>query len=390
MIKKILIPTLVVLFIAILPTFGKAQEVHQEFQETVRAEVLEVVEEFDRAITGTNATTTVQELRIEIKEGERSGEVVRLGNDITRLSVGDNIYVNRLLSIDGTEYYLFKDVERRTPLIIIVAIFIGLVVWLSGYQGVRALLSLSLSIGAVLFLLIPALKAGYSPALASLVISGFILSVTLFLTHGFRPRVFVTFLGTFSAVFFSCVIAWIWVDLMRFTGFSDDASVYLNFATGGTIDLVGLLLGGIIIGLLGVLDDVSITQASVVQELKSANPDFGFKDLYMRALRVGKDHVGSLVNTLALAYVGVSLPLILLMSYSEASFSIILNQEIVAVEIMRIVVGSIGLILTVPLTTAIAAWYFKDHCTEDCTDDSHNHHHNHGHEHHHHHHGHHH
>ncbi len=368
-------------FVGLWPVCTLAQEVHQEFQETVRAEVLEVVEEFEREIIGTGASTTVQELRIEIKEGIRNGEVVRLDNDLIVLAPGDDIYVNRLQAIDGTEYYLFKDVERRLPLLIIVLIFVALVVGLSGMQGVRAVLSLALSIGSIIFILIPALIAGYSPALTSLGIAGLILSATLFLTHGFKPRVVITFFGTFGAVFVTCLIAFIWVEWMRFTGFSDDSSVYLNFATGGTIDLTGLLLGGIIIGLLGVLDDVSITQASVVQELKAANPNFGFKDLYNRALRVGKDHVGSLVNTLALAYVGASLPLLLLMAYSEAPALIILNQEIIAVEVLRIVVGSIGLILAVPLTTALAAWYFakKEVLVDSHENDLHGHHHGHSH-----------
>lgn len=338
----------------------QAQEVHQEFQETVKAEVLEITAQFERDIMGTGATTTVQEMRIQIKAGLREGEVVRLDNDLTVLKEGDKIFVNRLQSIDGTEYYIFKDVERRLPLMILVGIFVILVIWLSGMQGVRAVLSLVLSIGSIIFLLIPALLAGYSPALTSLVIAGLILSVTLFFTHGFKPRVFITFLGTFGAVFATCLIAWIWVEWMRFTGFSDDSSVYLNFATGGTIDLTGLLLGGIIIGLLGVLDDVSITQASVVQELKAANPQFGFKDLYQRALRVGRDHVGSLVNTLALAYAGASLPMLLLFAYSDTSMVMLVNQEVLAAEVLRIVVGSIGLILAVPFTTAMAAWYFKD------------------------------
>ena len=357
----------------VMPLGVSAQEVHQEFQETVKAEVLEIVEQFERDIMGTGASTTVQEMRILIEEGEREGEVVKLENDLSVLSVGDKIFVNRLLSIDGTEYYIFKDVERRGPLLFLIAIFIGLVVWLSGMQGVRAVLSLALSIGAIIFLLIPALLAGYSPALASLVIAGLILSVTLFLTHGFKPRVFITFLGTFGAVFATCIIAWIWVTWMRFTGFGDDSSVYLNFATGGTLDLTGLLLGGIIIGLLGVLDDVSITQASVVQELKAANPKFGFKDLYRRALRVGRDHVGSLVNTLAFAYVGTSLPLLLLYSYSESPISILINQEILAAEILRIIVGSIGLVLAVPFTTAMAAWYFKDKYVDPNDDMGHSH-----------------
>jgi uncharacterized membrane protein len=225
---------------------------------------------------------------------------------------------------------------------------------------VRALISLALSIGAVLFLLIPALLAGWPPALAALLVAGLVLSTTLFFTHGFKPRVVITFIGTFGAVAVTCLIAWIWTTWMRFTGFGDDESVYLNFATGGTIDLVGLLLGGIIVGLLGVLDDVSITQASVVEELKSANPNFGFKDLYERALRVGRDHVGSLVNTLALAYAGTALPMLLLYAFSASSPLTLLNQEVIAAEVLRIMVGSIGLILAVPFTTAMAAWYFRD------------------------------
>jgi uncharacterized membrane protein len=356
-----------------------AQELHQEVQEILKAEVLEVVDEYERDIMGTQASTTVQELRIIIKEGEREGEVVRLENDLIELEKGDDIFVTRMGNIDGTEYFTFKDVERRAPLIFLVFIFIGLVIWMSGMQGVRAVLSLGLSVAAILFVLIPALKLGYSPALVSLGIAGVILAVTLFFTHGFKSRVVVTFLGTFGAVFITCVIAWIWVEWMRFTGFSDDSSVYLNFATGGKIDLPGLLLGGIIIGLLGVLDDVSITQASVVQELKGANPTLGFKALYTKALRVGKDHVGSLVNTLALAYAGASLPLLLLYSYSESSIWTILNQEVIAAEVLRIVVGSIGLISAVPLTTALAAWYFKDKVVEEGDDHGHSHGHGHSH-----------
>lgn len=358
-----------------------AQEVHQEFQELVKAEVIEVVEESERAVMGTDTVTVVQELRVLLQEGPRAGEVVMLENDLVLLRPGDKIFVNHLLAIDGTEYFVFKDMERRGALMVLVVVFVALVIWLSRWQGVRALLSLALSFGAIVFLLIPAVLAGYNPALASLAIAGLVLSATLFFTHGFKPRVVITFFGTFGAVFLTCVLAWVWVTWMRFSGLTDDTSVYLNLATDGRIDLAGLLLGGIIIGLLGVLDDVSITQASVVQELKGANPQLGFRQLYNRALRVGRDHVGSLVNTLALAYAGASLPLILLYSYSASPISIIINQEIIAAEIVRIVIGSIGLILAVPLTTALAAWYFKDKIVDPDEDPGHSHGHSHGHDH---------
>ncbi len=161
------------------------------------------------------------------------------------------------------------------------------------------------------------------------------------------------------------------------TGYGNDASVYLNFATRGELDLAGLLLGSIIIGVLGVLDDISITQASVVRELRAANKSLSASELYRRAVRVGRDHVGSLVNTLALAYVGAALPLVLLFSTSSAPLYFTLNQEVVAAELARILVGSIGLILTVPITTLIAAWWFGGREVVDSHEHGHYHSHHH-------------
>ena len=274
------------------------------------------------------------------------------------LSPNDRIFINRLVNIDGAEYYQFKDADRRFSLSWLALLFAVLLIWFAGWQGIRALFSLALSVVAILFVLVPALLAGYNPIWVSLAVSGIILALVFFITHGFNRRSLIAFIGTFGAVFFTCILAAFWTGAMRLTGFSSDASIYLNFSTQGSLDFTGLLLGSIIIGILGVLDDVSITQASVVQELKAANHKLSFLELYKRAIRVGRDHVASLVNTLALAYVGVSLPLIMFLSQSEASFGMIVNQELVATEMLRIMVGSIGLILAVPLTTLLAAWWF--------------------------------
>lgn len=341
-----------------------AQDVHQDLQETVRAEVVSIEREFERDIRGTDATATVQELLIRILEGDRVGDVVAMDNDLVMLEPGDRIIVNRLEFIDGTEHFAFKDAERRGHLVAIFVLLIGLVLWFAGKKGIRALFSLGLSITAIFLILVPALLAGYNPVWVSLGVSVIVLALILFLTHGINARSIIAFAGTVSAIIMTCVVAAYWVSAMRLTGFGSDASVYLNFATSGALDFSGLLLGSMIIGLLGVLDDVSITQASVVQELRSASNSFGFKELYQRAIRVGRDHVGSLVNTLALAYVGAALPIVLLFSSGGSDLALTFNQEIVAAEILRIIVGSIGLILTVPLTTALAAWHFKDKDTE--------------------------
>jgi len=360
-----------------LPLSGIAQTLHQEVQERVSAEVIEVMSESERDITGTDATATVQEVRVEILSGEKAGEVVRFENELVTLAPGDRIFIHRMVSVNGVEFISYADFERRPTLLIIAIIFVGMLLVFSGWQGVRALASLGGSISAILFLLVPALLAGYDPVLASVGIASVVLALVLFGTHGFNPRSTIAFVGTVSAVIVTGAIATLATHTMKLTGFSSDASVYLNFATNGSLDLSGLLLGSIIIGILGVLDDVSITQSSVVQELKSANPAFTFSDLYQRAIKVGRDHIGSLVNTLALAYVGVSLPLILLYASSNSSIWQTLNQEVIAAELLRIMVGSIGLILAVPATTAAAAWYFRNRTVDKSEVSSH-----HGHAHH--------
>lgn len=341
--------------------------VHNDLRETVRAEVLAVSEASTREIVGTDTTVTVETVTIRLLEGEQTGSIKDFENEMISLSPGQTIFVNRVISINGDESIVLMDVDRRSKLALLGAAAIGLIIFFARWQGVRALVSLGLSIGAITFILVPALLRGYDPALTSLVVAGCVLAAVLFITHGINPRSVAAFVGTWSAVIVTCLIAFISVRAMQLSGFSSDAAVFLNFATQGQLDFAGLLLGSIIIGLLGVLDDVSITQASVVQELKAANPALEARDLYKRAIRVGRDHVGSLVNTLALAYVGVSLPLILLYARADTALSLTINQEIVAAELVRIIIGSMGLILAVPLTTAAAAWYFgKQSSVEEC------------------------
>lgn len=364
----------------VLPFFVLAQDVRQERYEVVRAEVLEILGETERVIAGTNASATIQTLSIRIFDGERAGEVVEFENEMVTLEPGDIIYLNRLVTINNEEFLIFKEFDRRAELIALGIMFVGLMFWFARWQGVRAIASLALSVAAILFVLVPLLLRGYDPVVMSLLIASVILALALFGTHGFRPHVTIAYVGTMGAVAATCLLAAFWVDALRLSGFGAEASVFLNFATGGRLDFAGLLLGAIIIGILGVLDDVSITQASVVQELRRANPMLGPRELYQRALRVGRDHVSSLVNTLALAYVGVALPLVMFLSTSEAPVGQLFNQEIVAAELVRIIIGSVGIILAVPFTTAAAAWWFArrgvpDEVAHSCHDHLHHNHH---------------
>lgn len=349
---------LALLLLAPLST-GAQAVLHEDLKETVPAEVVTVSDTRTREVPGTDTAINVQDVTVRILEGEVDGELRTFENELAELSAGDRVYINRVVTINGDEMIILMDIDRRFELLILGLFAIAIILFFSRGQGARALLSLALSIAAIIFLLVPALLVGWNPALASLLIAGFILAVVLFLTHGINPRSVSAFLGTWTAVLITCLIAYISVRAMHLSGFSSDAAVFLNFSTRGSLDFAGLLLGSIIIGILGVLDDVSITQASVVQELRAANGRFTMGELYSRAINVGRDHVGSLVNTLALAYVGVSLPLILLYARADTNLMITINQEIVAAELVRIIIGSIGLVLAVPLTTLMAAWYFS-------------------------------
>lgn len=351
--------SIVVLLVALfVPVMVMAQTAYEELQDTIKAEVEEIVSERVERIMGTDANTVVQTVNARVTDGEQEGEVVSFENDLVPLAVGDSIFLSHVRDINGRDIYILQDVDRGGPLTLLLLLFVGLLLWFAGRQGGRALIALFLSIIGIVFVLLPALLAGYDPILMSLLISGVILALALFGTHGFSALSVIAYSGTVAAVLATSVIAWWFVGALRLSGYGSDASVYLNFATRGELDLAGLLLGSIIIGVLGVLDDISITQASVVRELRAANTHFSPAELYQRAVRVGRDHVGSLVNTLALAYVGAALPLVLLFSTSDAPLYFTLNREVVASELARILVGSIGLILTVPLTTAIAAWWF--------------------------------
>lgn len=356
---------------------ASAQAAYEEVQAIVRAEVLEIVSEREELIMGTDAMANMQTVSALLEEGENAGDTILFESDLLRLKEGDNVYLTHVRDIDGREIYILKDVDRGNGLILLLVIFVVLLLLFAGWQGARALGSLTLSILGIVFILLPALLAGYDPILMSLLISGVILALALFGTHGFTALSSIAYFGTVSAVLITSGLAWWFVGVLRLSGYGSDASVYLNFATRGELDLVGLLLGSIIIGVLGVLDDISITQASVVRQLRLANSSLPVIELYKRAIKVGRDHVGSLVNTLALAYVGAALPLVLLFSTSESPLYFTLNQEVIASELARILIGSIGLILAVPLTTAIAAWWFGNREVHDTKDENHGHYHQH-------------
>lgn len=351
---------IVALFFVVLPIahcpLASAQTLHQDEQAVWRAKVIEITDQKTETVPGFDITTQTQTVTAELVSGERKGELVTFRNDFTQVDEGDRFFLVYTKTVDGFERYAVQEVDRTIPLAVLVLVFVGAVLLLSGWQGVRSIVSLIVSIGVVIFVLLPLLLAGYPPVLTTTLIAGGILVIAIVATHGWNMRSAVALAGTWIAVAFTGILSTIFVSLTTLTGFSSDESVFLNVSTNGTLDFTGLLLAAIIIGVIGVLDDIAITQVAVVRELWEHDNAMDPRELYRKALRVGKEHVGALVNTLVFAYTGAALPLLLLFSNTTASGITLINQEVLTTEIVRTLVGSIGLILTVPITTALAVW----------------------------------
>ncbi|OGY68479.1 MAG: hypothetical protein A2986_03155 [Candidatus Jacksonbacteria bacterium RIFCSPLOWO2_01_FULL_44_13] len=241
------------------------------------------------------------------------------------------------------------------------AIFIGLVIFFTRKRGVMSLVGLAVSVAILGFVVIPQILSGGNPLVWCLAGALIIAIVSLYLAHGFSTRTSIAVVGTLITVLLSVGVGALFVWLTRLSGAGNEDAFYLQLTQlGMSLDLRGLLLGAMIIGTLGVLDDVTTAQSAVVGELHLANPSFSRAELYARGLSVGREHITSLVNTLALAYIGASFPLFLYipLNKSEQPVWLLFNSEFLAEEIIRTLVGSTVLVLAVPITTLIAATVF--------------------------------
>ena len=252
------------------------------------------------------------------------------------------------------QQYVFADAERSAPLLLLFGLFAIAVVVLGRWTGLRALVGLGLSLLVLTAFVLPALIAGESALLVALVGSAAVMLVVLYLAHGVSVQTSIAVLGTLASLLLTVLLAEVFVRASALTGLGSDETGLISSTVSG-IDLRGLLLAGIVIGSLGVLDDVTVTQSSAVWELHQADPAAGTRQLYSAGLRIGRDHIASTVNTLVLAYVGASLPLLVVYSLAGSQLGDVVTSEVVAQEVVRTLVGSIGLVAAVPLTTLLAA-----------------------------------
>ncbi|MEN9561161.1 MAG: hypothetical protein RIQ56_434 [Candidatus Parcubacteria bacterium] len=350
----------------ISPATTFSQELVLDTVLILKAKVIEASESKTEIIPGTQTPHSIQILVAEILEGPKAGEKVTFENDYTQLSRGDTFYIRHTSNeIDGTNMYSVSDPYRIPVIIFLATIFCILIFAVGRGPGLRGFLSLVGSIFLIFLILVPGILKGISPILLTTSVAGFIIILGSFVTHGFNRTTSAAVIGMLCTVALTSGLTYWAIGAAHLSGFSSDESAYLNLSTPGGIDLVGILFGGILIGLLGVLYDVAIGQAIAVEELFRAGKDLTRRYVFSRAMRMGREHIGALVNTLAIAYVGASLSLLLLVQSSTVGLAVMINSEIFATEIIRTLVGSIGLILAVPITTAISSWMLDGTSTSE-------------------------
>lgn len=296
--------------------------------------------------------------RVEIAARVQStGEVVRfemVDETGDMFAAGQAVKLAVMDQPDQPTTYAVSDFQRGRPLLLLTALFVGAVLVFSRLQGLRALLGVALTLLVIAGFVVPAILDGGNPVLVALVGAVTIMVTTLYLSHGYSQKTTAAVVGTVLALALTAALAVTFVSAASLTGLASEDARLANVTVGG-LSLQGLLLAGIIIGALGVLDDVTMSQSSTVFELARANPATRFAELVRGALNVGRDHITATVNTLFLAYAGAGLPLLILFATGDQPLGSILTSELVAVEIVRALVGSLGLIAAVPITTALAA-----------------------------------
>ncbi len=306
--------------------------------------------------------------------GPASGSLASYEADVTDpaalLLVGEPAVITYFTEDDGTptvigagpvdvQYqYQYADFQRRPALLLVALVFALVVVGFGGFRGFASLAGLIASLGVILLFVLPAIVSGRSPVAVAVIGAAAVAYLALYLAHGFRMMTTVALLGTLAALTLTAVLSAVVATLASVSGFVTEESTLLTLFEG--LDVRGLLLAGVVLGAAGAIDDVTVTQASAVAELRRANPGLSRLDLVRAGLRIGRDHIASTVNTLLLAYAGASLPLLVLFVLSEQSLGAIANGEVVAVEIIRTLVGSIGLVAAVPITTWLAAVFAAD------------------------------
>ena len=332
-------------------------------EETIEAVITTVKNE--KTIQMDGKEQLQQTLQLLVTDGSIKGKNITIENgampmsNVQKYKVGDKVIITATKDFSGKDIYFIQDYIRRDSLYWLFLLFLIVAVVIGLRRGMLALVGMAFSFLIIFTFILPQISAGRDPIFIAILASIVIVPVTFFLSHGINRKTVSAIIGTFIALIITGIIASIFVEAARLTGFSSEEAGFLQNEMHGQINIRGLLLAGIIVSVLGILDDITVSQASVVYQLKNLSPNLDHRELFLRAMDVGRDHIASVVNTLVLVYTGAAMPLLLLFINSPRPFGQVINHEVIAEEIIRTLVASIGLILAVPITTLLSTFLLK-------------------------------
>lgn len=331
-------------------------------QTFAQGKVLEVINE---QTAGSSFDEASQTVLVDIVTGPDNDQVVTIEYIMSaanfehqKVGIGDTVILAKVDDARGDNYYII-DEYRLDSVLIYAVLFVAAAVFFGRMRGLGSLLGLATSLGVLMLFVVPRIIAGDNPFIISMIGASVIAVVSIVLAHGFKKRTAVALAATLTTLGLACIMSYLAVHFGSLSGTGTEEAVYLQLGYLPNLDLVGLFLGAVIIGVLGVLDDVTTAQVAAVEEIQEANKKLEVKELYRRGLSVGREHIAALVNTLILAYAGAAFPLFMLFALPDhPPLWVVLNGENIVEEIIRALVGGVSLMLAVPISTAYAAAFF--------------------------------
>lgn len=340
----------------VLPYSTSAQSLI-EGEVTFKGTIIEVVDERDVYIPKSEIVSKLKFLKTRIKvDGEYKEVIVKYSGASFS---NKKIIVGRVIDKDGKEIYLFRSINRLSLYVSLLLLFILVSFLVIGKKAIRPLLSLFAGIMILIFIMVPSLLNADHLIFQGILMSFLLLFFTLVITHGFKRDTYIAFIGIILGLCITILLTYISITSGSINGFSLETSILLGYVSSIKANFQHVLLLSIMIGMFGILDDIAVTQVSIVRELKKHAPHLSKKNIFVSALNVGRDHASALVNTLFFAYGGVVLPAIMFVYASHYPFNLAISQELFAIEIVRAIAGSVGFLLIIPITTIIATLYSK-------------------------------
>ncbi len=360
MFKKLIIMVLLATALS-APALVKAQSnLLPQSTKQLEAVVVKIIEE---------KKSGYQRLDLLVTNGASKGKHIEVENGAVPVAnpltyqAGDNVMVTVSSTPGGRSSAYISDYLRRGPLYLLFAIFIALALIVTRGRGLRAIVGMGISFLVIFSFVLPNILIGNNPIQVVIFAALFIVPITFYIAHGINKKTTAAIIGTLITIIITGVLASVFIQAARLTGTASEEAAYLTQLKQNNLNLQGILFAGILIAVLGILNDITVSQAAIVAQLKRTSQSLSFKDLYFKAMSVGKDHIASMINTLILVYTGTALPLLLLFVNNPHPFAEIINYEIVAEEVVSTLLAGIGLILAVPLTTLIACFFYSSNAS---------------------------